>query len=160
MKLLGSDGNGHALVPSGQEQFTVLIFFSADCYCLLAHSERIRRLAAAFGPRGVRFWAVDSEVSATAERDRAEAERRGYPFPILLDPGARMARQLGAAYAGYSVALNTHGEVLYRGGIDSDCVRLRDDRTRYLESALSDLLAGDPPRLAEGKTLGCVLRTW
>jgi AhpC/TSA family len=158
--LRGSDGLSHTILPNGRDQLSVLIFFSADCYCLLAHSQRIGELVQTFGPRGVRFWAIDSEVSSTIERDRAEARERAYPFPILLDPGALEARAFGAAYAGYVVVLNGRGEVLYRGGIDSDCVRLRSDSARYLKNALEDLLAGFAPRLAESKTLGCVLRTW
>ena len=158
--LRGSDGLSHAILPNGRDQLSVLIFFSADCYCLLAHGQRIADLVQTFGSRGVHFWAIDSEVGSTIERDRAEARERAYPFPILLDPGALEARAFGAAYAGYVVVLNGRSEVLYRGGIDSDCVRLRSNSARYLKNALEDLLAGSAPRLAEGKTLGCVLRTW
>ena len=61
-------------------------------------------------------------------------------------------------YAGYAVVLDRDGSVRYRGGIDEDRVRMRDDATPYLSDALSDLLAGKTPRVAETKTLGCALR--
>jgi hypothetical protein len=157
-RLQGTDGALHAIVPALPDAYTVVIFFSTECHVLAVHDERVRKLAAEFAPRGVRFLGVDPEVGATLDGDRAEVERRRYPFPIALDRGGDLARSLGAAYAGYSVVLDRDGNVRYRGGIDSDRVRLRDDATPYLSDALDDLLAGKPPRVAESKALGCALR--
>jgi peroxiredoxin len=150
----------HALAPQGAERFTVVMFFSADCHVLRAHDERVRELAAEYGARGVRFLALDPEVGATEARDRDEASRRGYPFPILVDEGARLAKAYGAEYAGHAVVLDRAGAVLYRGGIDSDRVHLTNDATPYLRNALADLVAGRPPSVAGTKVLGCALRTW
>lgn len=159
-KLAGTDNALHEVAPQGSDKYTVLIFFSADCHVLKLHDERLRRLATHYGERGVRFYGVDPEVGATLDRDRAEAERRGYPFPILLDAGARLARMFGAEYAGHAVVLDRHAEVVYRGGIDSDRIHLTEGTNPYLSDAVADLLAGKAPRIAESKTLGCALRTW
>jgi hypothetical protein len=140
--------------------FTVLVFFSTHCHCFDEHEGRLKALYGQYGPRGVQIVLIDSETNASPERDRAEAQRRGYPFPILDDPGARLANQLGAEYATYSVVVDREGRVLYRGGIDTDKTHLRDDTTPYLKDALDDLLAGHAPRVAEGKTLGCSLQKW
>jgi hypothetical protein len=148
------------VAPRGTQRYTVLIFFSADCHALRAHDERIRALASEFAARGVRFVALDPETRASAAGDRDEASRRGYPFPILLDDGARIAHALGAAYAGHAVVVDPTGAIVYQGGIDSDRVHLTDDATPYLRNALIDLLAGREPRVADAKVLGCALRTW
>jgi hypothetical protein len=58
------------------------------------------------------------------------------------------------------VVLDGEGRVRYRGGIDSDRTHLHEDATPFLRLALDDLLAGRPPRVAEGKTLGCSLQKW
>jgi hypothetical protein len=147
------------LVPT-HTPFTVLVFFSPSCHCLTAHDARLVALANEYAPRGVTFLMVDSEVRADEAFDRGEADRRRYPFPIVIDRGARVARRLGAEYASYSVVLDRQGHALYRGGIDSDRDHLHDDAAPYLRDALDDVLAGRPPRLAEGKTLGCSLQTW
>jgi hypothetical protein len=139
---------------------TVLVFFSRECHCLKAHDGRLRDLYAAYHPRGVAFAMIDSEARATPEVDAAEARARAYPFPILLDRGARVAAALGARYASYSVVVNAKGRVLYRGGIDSDQTHLRDSSTAYLREALDDLLAGDPLRRPATEALGCSLETW
>ena len=145
---------------AARSPITVLVFFSPDCHCLSVHEPRLRALSETDGPQGVQFVMIDSEVRGSPERDAEEARRRGYRFPILLDRGGRLARALGAEYAGYAVVVDSRARVHYRGGIDSDRTHLHDGRARYLEQALDDLLDHREPRLAEGKTLGCVLETW
>jgi hypothetical protein len=139
---------------------TVFVFFSRECHCLTQHEDRLKDLYAAYHPRGVDFAMVDSEVRATPAIDAAEAQKRGYPFPIFLDPRGHLADAIGAKYATYTVVVNAQGKVLYRGGIDSDKTHLRDSAIPYLRNALDDLLAGRDPRQPEAKTLGCSLETW
>jgi hypothetical protein len=139
---------------------TVLVFFSPDCHCLRVHEPRLRALFEAYHARGVQFFMVDSEVRGSPERDAMEARQRGYRFPILGDRGARLADALGAEYASYTVVFDAQARVRYRGGIDTDRSHLHDGATPYLEDALDDLLGARPPRLAEGKTLGCSLQKW
>jgi len=141
-------------------RFTVFVFYSSDCHCLTKHDDRLVALYDAYHPRGVQMVMVDPEVRASPQEDAAEARRRGYPFPILVDRHGRLANALGAEYATYSVVVDEEGRVRYRGGIDSDKTHLRANATPYLENALDDLLAGREPRRAEAKTLGCALETW
>jgi hypothetical protein len=139
---------------------TVIVFFSPDCRCLDVHEPRLHALFDAYHPRGVQFFMVDSEARGSLERDAAEAERRGYPFPILGDRGAKLADAVGAEYATYSVIVDASGRVRYRGGIDTDKLHVHDDAIAYLKDALDDLLADRPPRVAAGKALGCSLQKW
>jgi peroxiredoxin len=155
--LLGSDGAARPLDPS-RSALTVVEFFSAHCPCQTAHDERLRELVGAYGPRGVAFLVVDSEVDATPDRDHEEAERHGYAFPILVDPHGNLARALRAEYATYTVVVDRAGRVVYVGGLDSDKNHLHGDATPFLREALDDALAGRPLRRAQAKTLGCALR--
>ena len=138
--------------------FTVFVFFSAHCRCLDAHDARLRALYSAYRARGVQFVMVDSEAGRTVALDREEAERRGYPFPMVRDPEAKLADALGVEYATHTVLTDVHSRVLYRGGIDSDKVDLHENATALLRDALDDVLTGRPPRVSDGKTLGCALR--
>jgi hypothetical protein len=165
----GSAGRALAIDPDAQgptldartltsrARLTAFVFFSAHCSCMDAHDDRLRALADAYGPRGVQFVMIDSEATATPAADAAEASRRGYPFAIVVDPGAKLAGALGADYATYSVVADYAGRVRYRGGIDSDRIRLHEDAVFYLRDAIDDLLAGREPRVRIGKTLGCAL---
>lgn len=140
--------------------WTVLVFVSANCPCLDAHLERLRELSATYGPRGVQFVAIDSEVGTTRESARAEAKAFGLPFPLFIDHEAKLAHALDAEYATYSVVVDRRGRIVYRGGIDSDKRKLHADATPYVRDALDDVLAGAAPRRPFGKALGCILRKW
>lgn len=140
-----------------RSQLTVVVFYADHCPCFRVHEERLRALARDYGPRGVRVLYVDSEVSASAERDARAATERGLS-PIVLDPGAKLADALDAEYASYTVVFDATGRLRYRGGIDSDKNRLHADVQAFVRDALDDLLAGREPRRTEGKTLGCALQ--
>jgi hypothetical protein len=155
-EFLGTDGVSHPLVDP-KASFTVVEFFSAHCPCQAKHDERLRGLAASYRDKAVAVIAVDSEAGATVSRDGVEAARRGYPYPILVDPDGVAARAMKADYATYSLLLDRGGKVLYRGGIDSDQSHLRADATPYLRNAIDDALARRPIRLREATTLGCSL---
>jgi hypothetical protein len=156
--LLDRDGATlDARVLAGRAPWTAFVFFAAHCHCLDAHDLRLRALAQTYAARGVRFVMIDSEAGATVNADAAEARRRGYPFPIVVDPGAALADALGADYATYTVVTDAAGHVRYRGGIDSDKIRLHDDASFFLRDALDDLLSGRPLRVPEGKALGCAI---
>lgn len=161
VSLVAADGHRFQTAELvGGAEWNVLVFTSRTCPCVAAHDERLRELATTFAPRGVKFVAIDSEVGGTPELEAAEAKKRQYPFPIVVDTGAVLANQLGAEYATYTVIMNRAGQVLYRGGIDSDKAKLHDDATLYLSDALTDLTTGEPLRRAEGTALGCTLRKW
>lgn len=136
---------------------TVVVFYAEHCPCFSVHEGRLRELVRTYADRGVRVMLVDSEVSATADRDARAAAERGLPA-IVLDPAGKLADALGAEYATYSVVFDAQGRVRYRGGIDSDKERLHEDTDAYVRNAVDDLLAGREPRTPEGKALGCALQ--
>ena len=138
-------------------RFTVVVFYAEHCPCFQVHEARLLDLARTYADRGVKVVLVDSEADATPERDAHEAAARGLP-PIVLDPGARLADALGAEYATFAVVFDPMGQVRYRGGIDDDKNVLHAEARPWLRDALDDLLAGNAPRRAEGKALGCALQ--
>lgn len=159
LTLVGTDGASHALrAEAAKAKLLVVTFFSATCPCQRAHDARLRELWAEWHPRGVELVAVDSEAGSTLDRDRAEAKERQYPYPILSDPGAKLADALGAVYATHTVVLDPRGKVRYRGGIDSSRAHIKLDGKFFLREALVDLLEGREPRDEGSKVLGCFLR--
>lgn len=159
--LVAEDGASRSFEAlAGDAPYTVLVFISADCPCLGAHLDRLRALHATYAPRGAQFFAVDSEVGASPARAAADREALALPFPVLVDSDATLANLLGAEYATYTVVADREGRIHYRGGIDSDKQKLRDDAKHYVTDALDDLFAGRALRRATGKALGCSLRKW
>jgi hypothetical protein len=156
---IGSDGASHELetMRAGAKAL-VVTFFSPSCPCQAAHDERLRALASAYAPRGVRFVAIDAEVDATPDRDREEAKRRGYSFPILTDAKGALADALGADVATYSVVFDAEGHAKYQGGIDSDWTHPTPEAEPWLSDAIASVLRGDAPALGDRKAKGCALR--
>ena len=157
--LAGSDGQNHSLPQLIQSSpWTVLVFFSADCPCQRNHDGRLTEMAQSFAGRGVQFFAVDSEVTSTPEKDAAEAASRHYVYPILRDTSGQLARAFEVEFATTTVVLDSKGAVHYQGGIDSNHHTVTAGATRFLRDALSALLLGVEPTVRESKPMGCYLR--
>ncbi len=160
-RLLTSTGDNWSLgAHISSERFTILEFFSADCPVQRAHDRRLIQLHEQYRSRGVAIVLIDSESAASPKRDAVEAKSRGYPFPILIDEGGRIADLLQAEYSTFSVIVDSKGRTHYAGGIDSDHSELKPGSAPYLRDAIDDLLAGNEPRRAKTKTLGCSLQKW
>lgn len=138
-------------------RLTVLVFFSSHCPCQRAHDARLVALAERWAPRGVALIAVASEEGFTAADAERERAARGYPFPLVVDPEARLARSVGATFATHVTIVDHEGRVRFGGAIDSDVVKLHDDATPYLEDAMSALTSGRAVG-ETGRPRGCVLR--
>jgi len=159
LTLAGTDGASHALrAEAAKAKLLVITFFSSKCPCQRAHDPRLRELWSAWHARGVVFLAVDSEADSSLEHDKQQAKARAYPYPILADPGGKLADALGARYATETMILDAAGHLRYRGGIDASTVHIRQDGPIFLRDALADLAAGHAPRDDGSKGFGCAIR--
>ncbi len=156
--LRGSDGRTHELSQMiGESAFTAFVFYSESCPCVSVHEPRLKQIFEDYRGRGVQLFLVNSERGADPQQDAQEARRREYPFVLLTDPEARLARSVGAEYATHVVVVAPEGLIRYSGGVDSDMVRLNPDATPYLRNALDELLAGRTPEMAS-RGRGCTLQ--
>ncbi|HTQ07583.1 MAG TPA: redoxin family protein [Polyangiaceae bacterium] len=156
--LAGSDGRAHDLrAEIARSTLTVFVFYSQSCPCLRVHEPRLRALAEAYRGRGVSLLIVDSEVGAEPATDAAAAKQRAYPFALLTDRGAKLAKAVHARFATHAVVVDASGAIRYSGGIDSDKNRLHEDARPYLRQALDEILAGREPPVRDREPLGCAL---
>ncbi len=161
LTLPGSDGAAHRLRGAGKE--TVVEFFSLHCPCQREHDPRFKQIYERFAKEGVAFFAVDSEAGVTLAQLTEEAKVRGYPYPILLDEGGKLAKALDAQFCLTSIIADPSGHVHYWGGVDSDrtCGHKAEGAHPYLENAIASLLAGHEPSPARTKPMGCwLVRNW
>ncbi|MFT3712397.1 MAG: redoxin family protein [Archangium sp.] len=137
--------------------FTVVWFFSAECPVVRAHDARLIELSKQFP--SVRFIAVDAQTTATPERAKSAAEKRAYPFPIVVDEKGLWADALGVRFSATVVVIDRSGRTRYFGGVDDQRVDTTSAEPKpYLRSALEKLLAGKDPEPATTRPLGCVLK--
>jgi peroxiredoxin len=160
LTLPGTDGVAHRLRTGAKE--TVVEFFSLHCPCQRWHDPRFKALYERFAKEGVDFFAVDPEEGVQMPALVAEAKARGYPYPILLDPGAKLARALDAQFCMTTVIADATGRIRYWGGIDSErsCNQKAEGKHPWLRMALDALIAGRDPDPARTKPMGCWLQRW
>jgi peroxiredoxin len=159
--LLGTDGRRHRLSEFAESEVLVLVFASNRCPTVKAYAERLRKLQAEYGSRGVQLVLVNSndphlypEESYPGMVERAAEDR--YTFPYLFDDGQRVGRAYGPTRTFEIFALDRERRLRYHGRFDD--ARLPERVTTHdLADALDDLLAGREVRVAETRPFGCSL---
>jgi hypothetical protein len=158
--LVRGDAGGERLLDRvKQSKLTVAVFFASHCPIQRMHDERLRTLAATYGPRGVTFIGVISEIDASLATESEAARSRDLPFAVVLgDRGASLADALGVEYSTHAVLFDRDGRVLYSGALDSDRAHITASAKPYLRDALEAALTGAPVPIARTEALGCPLQ--
>jgi peroxiredoxin len=158
-ELPDTDGRLHG---AGAGSPTVVVFTCNHCPYALAWHERLLDAARDYGPRGVRFLAVNPNDSSRYPRDSLEAMRErvageDWPHPYLRDEAQEVARAFGARTTPDVFVLDADGRLRYRGAPDGD----HSDPGRgadWLRAALDDVLAGREVALPETEPVGCSVK--
>lgn len=139
----------------------VLLFIWSECPSSNGYAPELVRLFKDFAGQGVKFYGVHSDPDITAEQILTHAKEHRLSFPMLLDPAQSLARQTGAKRVPTAVILSAEGKVLYRGRIDDRYVSLGKKRaeptSQDLRDALTQIVAGKSPAVAETEVIGCLL---
>ncbi|MGC9947195.1 MAG: redoxin domain-containing protein [Bryobacteraceae bacterium] len=123
-QLPDTEGVLHTSAEFRQSKAVVLVFVAGAPRSSTADAE-LARVFAAYAPRGVSFYAVQSDPGSTGQP--------GFRFPVLRDPQRQLARFAGVDSTPAAVVLSPAGEVLYRGRLDTS-----------VAAALDRALAGRP----------------
>ena len=157
--LRDAEGKAHTPLADDERKATVLFFLMYDCPVANAMAPELARIAAEYGKRGVRLFAV----YATETAEEITAHHREFKLPLLglLDPKCALARHCGATRVPEAAVFSPAGKLLYRGRIDDRAVKLGSMRpapTRHdLREALEAILAGKKPERAFTEAVGCYL---
>jgi peroxiredoxin len=137
---------------------TVVMFISTRCPVSNAYDERMEALERSYGPRGVRFIGVNSNVNEPVPEVVAHAKEHRFTFPIVKDDRSRTADAYGAEHTPEIFVVDREGVVRYHGRIDEN----RDDpaavRSPDLRNALDALLAGRAVPAPSTKAFGCSIK--
>ena len=161
LDLPDTDGAPHRLGGSGNGP-TVVIFTCNHCPYALAWHDRLADAAREYGPRGVRFLAVNPNDAERYPRDSYEAmkervAREDWPMPYLRDETQDAARAFGARTTPDLFVLDADGRLRYSGAPDAD----HDDpslRAAWLREALDDLLDGREVGRPQTEPVGCSVK--
>jgi hypothetical protein len=159
--LLGTDGHAYSMDTFADAAVLVVVFISNGCPTVRLYEERLAALDCRYGHRGVQIVLVNSNNPYLSPPDAYEhmverAERFSVAFPYVKDDGGHLARNLGAVCTPHAFAFDRDRRLRYRGRIDDSRTGRRvtsDD----LEHAITDMLDGRPPSVAETAPFGCAI---
>lgn len=152
-----ANGKTQSLSSLKGKNGTVLIFVAVQCPISNAYNERMEKLAQDYKARGINVVGINSNVAESAEAVKAHAATNRLSFPILKDPGNKIADQLGATVTPEAYVLDASNKLIYRGRIDSN--RHVDQITATeLRDALEASLAGKPVSKSVATAFGCSIK--
>jgi hypothetical protein len=162
LELPDTERQVQTLPGSGEAPATVVVWTCNHCPYALAWHDRLAHVAADYGPRGVRFLAVNSNDAERYPRDSMEAMRERvreekWPFPYLHDSSQQAASEWGAQVTPHLYVLDRELVVRYEGAPDADHLD-PGQRAAWLRDALDSVLAGEQPARAATEPVGCSIK--
>lgn len=162
LELPDTEGNTRTLPASGEALATVVLWTCNHCPYALAWHDRLVQVAADYGPRGVRFLAVNSNDAERYPRDSLRAMRdrvreEEWPFPYLHDQSQRAASEWAAQVTPHLYVLDGDLRIRYEGAPDADHLDPKQDAA-WLREALDAVLVGEQPPRAATEPVGCSIK--
>ena len=103
----------------------MLLFIAVQCPVSNAYNERMEKLAQDYKAKGIAVIGINSNVAEDAAAVKAHAAENKLSFPILKDPGNKIADKLGATVTPEAYFLDANNKLLYHGRIDNAATPLK-----------------------------------
>ena len=151
------DGHDRTLKSLKGKNGTVLIFIAVQCPVSNAYNERMEKLAADYKAKGISVIGINANATEDAAVVKNHAAEKGLTFPILKDPGNKLADKLGATRTPEAYFIDGNNKLLYHGRIDNS-QNAAAIESNDLRMALDSALAGKPIEKTEAKAFGCTIK--
>ena len=157
-RLKDTEGKSHALKQLSEKKTAVVVLFLAtQCPIATDYAERIVALVEAYAEKDVQFVGINSNRQETVEDVAEYSEKHGFEFPVLKDPGNKIADYFAARRTPEVFLLDKERVLRYRGAIDDK----RDTPTKhYLRTALDLVIAAQeiPEKSKKTRAIGCTIK--
>lgn len=157
-RLKDAEGKSHALKQLSEKKTAVVVLFLAtQCPIATDYAERIVALVEAYAEKDVQFVGINSNRQETVEDIAEYSEKHGFEFPVLKDPGNKIADYFAARRTPEVFLLDKKRVLRYRGAIDNK----RDTPTKhYLRTALDLVIAAQeiPEKSKKTRAVGCTIK--
>ncbi|SHL88491.1 thioredoxin family protein [Hymenobacter psychrotolerans] len=165
-KLKNVDGKMVSLAGNKAAKGYIVVFTCNTCPYAKAYEQRIMDLHTKYAAQGYPVVAINPNDPAVAPGDAfAEMQKRAkdkkYAFPYLQDETQEVARQFGATRTPHLYVLTRQGSgfvVSYIGAIDDNSEDAKLVKTKYLENAMTEIMAGKPASVNSTKAVGCTIK--
>ena len=130
-----------------------------DCPISNRYVPEIRRLAAEFSSKSIRFWLVHPDADESAEAIKAHAREYALTLGILRDPKHDLVHRAQVRVTPEAAVFLPNRRLVYHGRIDNWYVELGQSRpaaTEHdLKNTLQAILQGRPVPTATTRAIGC-----
>ncbi|WP_428386362.1 redoxin domain-containing protein [Mucisphaera sp.] len=149
-----------------QDKIVVVIFQSIHCpWDRMRENGGYQRylspLAEKYADHNVQFVAINSNSNETVEQVASYATEHNIPYPILKDPGNKIADRYGARTTPHTYVIDENGILRYMGGLEKapltpeDCGKMDDN---YIVPVLDAIIAGEEPPFTQTRSKGCSIK--
>ena len=160
------DGRVISLADYKTQKGLIVVFMSNHCPFAKTYEDRLITLNQKFAPQGYSVLTIMPNDPVAYEEDsfenmKARARDRNYPYPYVLDETQSTARAFGATRTPQVYVLKqTSGQFIleYVGSIDDSPQDSASVQRRYVDEAVSSLLAGRPVQSPMTKPIGCGIK--
>ena len=165
-KLKNVDGKMVSLADYKDAKGFIVVFTCNHCPFAKAYESRIIDLDKKYASKGYPVVAINPNDPAIESEDSYDnmvkrAKEKNYPFPYLFDETQENAMAYGATRTPHVYVLSRKGEefiVEYIGAIDDNADDPSAVKTKYVENAVNELLAGKKVSTASTKAIGCTIK--
>lgn len=151
----------HTPVEWKAAKAVVVYFTTTDCPIANSYVPEMNRIHEAYAPRGVLFFAVQTDLTIPRADVVKYAHDFQYAYPLLFDPGQILVRHAGATITPQVAIFDPEGKLLYLGRIDDRVADFGKQRLKAnvfdLRDSLDAVLAGKPVPHATTKSIGCAI---
>ena len=138
-----------------------IYFTTTDCPIANSYVPEMNRIHDAYSPRGVLFFAVQTDLTIPHADVVKYANDFEYAYPLLFDPGQILVRRAGATITPEVAIFSPDGALLYLGRIDDRVADFGKQRLKPtaldLRDSLDAVLAGKPVPHPTTKSIGCAI---
>lgn len=147
-------------------KITVLVFQSINCPWDRMRSDGgyqrvLTPMAKSMADKNVQFVAINSNKTESDDKVKAYAEKHDLGYPIVRDPGAKVADMFGAKTTPHVFVIDEEGVLVYRGGVEkapSNPGQCGEMSEQYLAPVLMALVADQELPYTDTKSKGCSIK--
>jgi peroxiredoxin len=153
-------GSSHSLADWGDKRAVVVAFLGTECPMANLYGDRLQEMAERYADQGVQFVGIDSNRQDLLEKIAHYAQTHKISFPLLKDPGNRVADQFGAQRTPQVFLLDGERSIRYSGRIDDRFgvgFARGEAKHEYLATAIDEVLAGKAVAEPMTAAIGCYI---
>lgn len=164
------DADGKTVTLADFEGKTVVLeWTNHQCPFVVKHydSDNMQNLQKKYTAKDVVWLSIISSAdgkqgSVTAEEAKTlTTDRSAAPTHVLFDRDGKIGKAYGAKTTPHMYVINTAGELVYKGAIDSISSSSKNDVSKaenYVDLALTEVLAGKPVSQSATRPYGCSVK--